>query len=93
MQIAEIFGVDIKTANHHVLKFEEDGGLEPATIRIIETTRQEGFGGNIFINAQTLRYTLMRRVGYVGGIDGENSKDGLVPYIEPYMEISVCSHL
>ena len=42
LQIAEIFGVDVKTANHHILKFQEDGELDPSTIRKFEIVRQEG---------------------------------------------------
>lgn len=42
LQIAEIFGVDVKTANHHIVKFQEDGELNPATIRKFEIVRQEG---------------------------------------------------
>lgn len=42
LQIAGIFGVDIKTANHHILKFQEDGELDPSTIRKFEIVRQEG---------------------------------------------------
>ena len=41
-QISRIFGVDIRTANDHVLRFLSEGELDEATIRKFRIVRQEG---------------------------------------------------
>lgn len=41
-QISRIFGVDIRTANDHVLRFVSEGELDESTIRKIRIVRQEG---------------------------------------------------
>ncbi len=42
LQMAEIFGVDVRTANHHVQQFLNDGELDAATIRKFRIVRDEG---------------------------------------------------
>ena len=42
LQIAEIFGVAVPTANHHIQQFRDDGELDEATIRKFRIVRQEG---------------------------------------------------
>lgn len=41
-QLSEIFGVDVRTVNEHVLKFIKDGELGEGTIRKFRMVRQEG---------------------------------------------------
>jgi hypothetical protein len=41
-QLAEIFGVDVRTANHHVQQFVSAGELDEATIRKFRIVRSEG---------------------------------------------------
>lgn len=41
-QLAEIFGVDVRTANHHVAQFRETAELDSATIRNFRIVREEG---------------------------------------------------
>jgi hypothetical protein len=41
-QLAAIFGVDLRTANEHVLNFLREGELEESTIRKFRIVRQEG---------------------------------------------------
>ncbi len=41
-QLAEIFGVDVRTANDHVQKYLNDGELDEATIRKFRIVRSEG---------------------------------------------------
>jgi hypothetical protein len=42
LQIAELFGVSVPTANEHIAKFQADGELDEATIRKFRIVRQEG---------------------------------------------------
>ncbi len=42
LQLAEIFGVDVRTVNEHIQRFTDDGELDEATIRDFRIVRQEG---------------------------------------------------
>ena len=55
LQLAEIFGVDVRTINEHIQKFRDDAELDEATIRKFRIVRQEG---NRKVNREIEHYGL-----------------------------------